>query len=56
MAAEPEMPARPETAQKYLRLPDAARLDDAIAGVDTRPVLDPDGVRNVDQHGALRED
>ncbi|MCZ4500727.1 MAG: hypothetical protein JWQ74_3282 [Marmoricola sp.] len=27
----------------YTRLPDATRLEDTIAEVDTRPVPDPDG-------------
>lgn len=43
-------------AQDYRRLPPAVRLDETIATVDADPVPDPDEVRNLDQHRALRDD
>lgn len=46
--------AKPE--QDYRRLPPVVRLDETIASVDPDPVPDPEAVRNVDQHRALRDD
>lgn len=42
--------------QEYRSLPPEVRLDDTIASVDPDLVPDPEGVRNVDQHRALRDD
>ena len=41
--------------RRYRSLPEPVRLDETIASVDTRPVLDADSMRNVDQDNALRD-
>jgi hypothetical protein len=40
----------------YTSLPPGTALEDTVQGVGTDRVLDPDDVRNVDQHGATRDD
>ena len=42
------------TDRRYRRLPEPVRLDETIASVDSRPVLDADSARNVDQDRAIR--
>lgn len=39
---------------KYTRLPDAVRLEDTIAEVDTRPVPDPEGGINPETAFVIR--
>ena len=41
---------------RFTTLPDAVRAEDMVAGVDTGHSPEPDDVRNVDQHAALRDD
>jgi len=41
---------------RFTTLPAAVRAEDMVAGVDTGQSPDPDDVRNVDQHAALRDD
>ena len=43
-------------ARDYRRLPEPIRLEDTVEARDPRPLADPDAVRNVDQHAALRDD
>ena len=40
----------------YSKLPEPIRLEDTVEEHDATPVADPDAVRNVDQHAALRDD
>ena len=40
----------------YTTLPQGVRLADTVGGVDADAPVDPDAVRNVDQHAALRDD
>jgi hypothetical protein len=42
--------------QDYRSLPPKVRLEDTIASVEPDPAPDPEAVRNVDQHRALRDD
>ncbi len=42
--------------QDYRSLPPQVRLEDTIASVEPDPAPDPDAVRNIDQHRALRDD
>ncbi len=44
------------TGQRFSTLPASVAVEDTIASVDTRRSPDPDDVRNVDQHRALRDD
>jgi len=41
---------------RFTTLPAGVRAEDTVAGVDTTRAPDPDDVRNVDQHAALRDD
>ena len=41
---------------RFTTLPAAVRAEDTVASVDTTRAPDPDDVRNVDQHGATRDD
>ncbi|GIM65389.1 hypothetical protein Pve01_85820 [Planomonospora venezuelensis] len=41
---------------RFTTLPVGVRVEDTVAGVDTEHAPDPDDVRNVDQHAALRDD
>ena len=41
---------------RFTTLPAAVRAEDTVAGVDTGHSPEPDDVRNVDQHAALRDD
>ena len=41
---------------RYTTLPPGVRAEDMVAGVDADQTPDPDDVRNVDQHAALRDD
>ena len=41
---------------RFTTLPDPVRTEDMVAGVDTGHSPEPDDVRNVDQHAALRDD
>jgi hypothetical protein len=50
----PESYAAEVTREDYQRLPDAIRLEDTIAEVDTRPVPDPDGGLNPETIFVLR--
>jgi hypothetical protein len=45
-----------QPAPDYTTLPPGVRLSDTVAGLDTDEPVDPDAVRNVDQHAALRDD
>ena len=40
----------------YTTLPEGVRLSDTVGGVDADRPVDPDDVRNVDQHAATRDD
>ena len=40
----------------FTRLPQPVRLEDTVAEHDVVAVVDPDAVRNVDQHEALNDD
>ncbi|HEV2796666.1 MAG TPA: hypothetical protein VGV65_03520 [Nocardioides sp.] len=40
----------------YRTLPPTVRIDETITSLDTATPPDPDDVRNVDQHAALRDD
>ena len=40
----------------YSTLPEPVRLEDTVAEHDAVAVGDPDAVRNLDQHEALRDD
>lgn len=44
------------TDSRFTTLPDGVRLEDTVAGVDTRRTPEPDDVRNVEQHAATRDD
>lgn len=41
---------------RFTTLPAGVRPEDTVAGVDTGHSPEPDDVRNVDQHAALRDD
>ena len=41
---------------RFTTLPAGVRAEDTVASVDTSHAPDPDDVRNVDQHSALRDD
>ncbi|MFC7726766.1 hypothetical protein ACFQW6_16765 [Nocardioides sp. GCM10028917] len=41
---------------RFTTLPADVRAEDMVAGVDTDHAPEPDDVRNVDQHAALRDD
>ncbi|MCP3422063.1 hypothetical protein [Nocardioides pinisoli] len=41
---------------RFATLPADVRAEDMVAGVDTGYSPEPDDVRNVDQHAALRDD
>jgi hypothetical protein len=41
---------------RFTTLPAGVRAEDMVAGVDTDDPPEPDDVRNVDQHAALRDD
>lgn len=41
---------------RFATLPADVRAEDMVAGVDTGHPPEPDDVRNVDQHAALRDD
>lgn len=41
---------------RFTSLPAGVRAEDTVASVDTSHAPEPDDVRNVDQHSALRED
>lgn len=46
-----------EAGKDYRTLPASVDLDETIASIDPDPSpLDPDAVRNVEQHRALRDD
>ena len=53
---EQERPAGDDRAQSYRALPEGVSLEETITSADMVPVADPDAVRNVDQHRALRDD
>ena len=40
----------------YTTLPEGVRLADTVGSVDADRTVDPDDVRNVDQHAATRDD
>jgi hypothetical protein len=40
----------------YSKLPEPVHLEDTVEERDTRAVADPDAIRNVEQHAALRDD
>jgi hypothetical protein len=42
------------TDRRYRRLPEPVRLEETIASVESRRVLDADSARNVDQDRAIR--
>ncbi|WP_207084659.1 hypothetical protein [Nocardioides sp. S5] len=42
--------------RRFSTLPASVGVEDTIASVDTSHSPDPDDVRNVDQHRALRDD
>ncbi|WP_224277009.1 hypothetical protein [Nocardioides lacusdianchii] len=44
------------TGQRFSTLPAGVAVEDTIASVDTSRFPDPDDVRSVDQHSALRDD
>ncbi len=44
------------TDPRFSALPATVGIEDTIASVDTSRFPDPDDVRNVDQHSALRDD
>ncbi len=44
------------TEPRFSTLPASVGVEDTIASVDTSRFPDPDDVRNVDQHSALRDD
>lgn len=44
------------TGPRFSTLPTGVAVEDTIASVDTSHSPDPDDVRNVDQHSALRDD
>jgi hypothetical protein len=48
--------AEPKGEQDYRTLPPGVSLDETIASVEADVVPDPNVGRNVDQHGALRDD
>ncbi|GGD13126.1 hypothetical protein [Nocardioides daphniae] len=41
---------------KYSQLPKAPALDETVTSVEVDRSAEPDDVRNVDQHEALRDD
>lgn len=41
---------------RFTTLPAGVRAEDMVAGVDAAQPPEPDDVRNVDQHAALRDD
>lgn len=47
---------RKQQDKDYTTLPPSPALDQLVGTVDTDRTPDPDDVRNVDQHHALRED
>ncbi len=56
MDSAADLPRAEDPGPDYTALPAAVRAEDTVAGVDTTRAPDPDDVRNVDQHGATRDD
>ncbi len=56
MEADIDLAAGAQRNQGYRSLPPTVRLEDTIGSVDAAPRQDPDAVRNLDQHRALRND
>ena len=56
MTADDDRPGGEKPGPDYRSLPPGVRLDETIASVEATPAPDPDAVRNVDQHRALRDD
>ena len=54
MTPDDESAGRVGPDRRYRNLPESVPLDETIASVDSRPVLDGDSVRNVDQDNAIR--
>ena len=46
----------PTPDRDFSELPPAVRIEDTLASIDPDRLPDADDVRNVDQHGALRDD
>ena len=51
-----DRPRAEDRGPDYTALPPSVRIADTVAGLDTDEPVDPDAVRNVDQHAALRDD
>ncbi|UMG91884.1 hypothetical protein [Nocardioides sp. TF02-7] len=56
MTTSGKKPGRAASEADFRSLPPSPQAEETIASVDTSVVADPDAVRNVDQHHALRED
>lgn len=56
MTAEDDRLRDVEARQDYRTLPPAVRIEDTVTSVDPDVPPDPDAVRDVDQHSALRDD
>ena len=56
MTAEGDRPRGVNPKQDYRSLPPKVRLEDTIASIEPDPAPDPEAVRNLDQHRALRDE
>ena len=56
MEADSDLAAGAQRDEGYRSLPPTVRLEDTIESVPATPGQDPDAVRNLDQHRALRDD